>query len=81
MAGGRKETVSDREILQIFYESPDPFLSTKEVAAEIEFSNAGAIDRLYGLSEKSYLEYKKVGNSPAFWITESGEDYLTSNSE
>jgi predicted ArsR family transcriptional regulator len=76
MAGGRKETVSDDEILRLFVETPDPILSTAEVADELDFSKTGARDRLYQLVEEGLLEYKRVGNSPAFWLTTKGENLL-----
>jgi predicted ArsR family transcriptional regulator len=79
MAGGRKETVSDDEILRLFVETSDPILSTAEVADELGFSKTGARDRLYQLVEEGRLEYKRIGNSPAFWLTDSGEDLLDSN--
>jgi DNA-binding Lrp family transcriptional regulator len=55
---GRKETVSDREILQIFEDATDPFLSTSEVADGLDFSNEGARKRLYSLAEEGLLQYK-----------------------
>ena len=73
---GRKETVSDDEILQIFVESPDPFLVTSEIADQLGFSNTGARKRLYNLAEQDYLDYKKAGNSPAWWLTDAGRDRL-----
>lgn len=73
---GRKETVSDREILQIFEDTTDPFLSTSEVAEELDFSNEGARKRLYSLAENGFLNFKKVGNSPAWWISEAGYEFL-----
>jgi predicted ArsR family transcriptional regulator len=64
---GRKETVSDEEILRLFEESSDPFLTTSEVADELGFSNHGARKRLYRLAEEGELEFKRVGNAPAWW--------------
>lgn len=78
---GRKETVSDAEILRIFYRCSDPFLTTSEVAEQLEFSLEGARKRLYALEEDGYLEYKKVGNSPAFWLTEQGEHWMSTSTE
>lgn len=72
MPGGRKETVSDPEILQIFVEAEDPFLSTSEVADQLGFSNPGTLDRLEELFKQDYLRKKKVGNSYAWWVTETG---------
>ena len=74
---GRKETVSDAEILRNFKESDDPFLSTGEIADILDFTNSGARKRLYDLAEKGLLDYKRVGRSPAFWLTAEGEEILT----
>lgn len=78
MPGGRKETVSDQEILQIFVESDDPFLSTSEVADHLGFSNPGTLDRLEQLFKSDYLQRKKVGNSYAWWLTEPGREFALS---
>ncbi|GAA4978455.1 hypothetical protein QTL95_09345 [Rhizobium sp. S152] len=73
---GRKETVSDDEILRLFLESPDPFLVTNEIADQLGFSNTGARKRLYSLAEEGYIEFKKAGNSPAWWLTDAGREFL-----
>lgn len=73
---GRRDTVSDAEILRFFTESNDPFLSTVEVADFLGFSNEGARKRLYDLADEGYLDYKRVGRSPAWWLTEKGVEYL-----
>ncbi|WP_144049502.1 hypothetical protein [Halorubrum salipaludis] len=69
---GRKETVSDEEILSIFMESSDPFMTTAEIAEELDFTLTGARKRLYGLEENGLLNSKKAGNSPVWWISENG---------
>lgn len=73
---GRKETVSDAEILALFSESSDPFLSTSEIANDLDFSNEGARKRLYNLSEDGLLDFKRVGRSPAWWLTSEGRAKL-----
>ena len=67
---GRKETVSDREIISIFQRSPDPFLTTAEVAEELDFTLTGARKRLYSLENDGLLQSKKAGNSPVWWVSE-----------
>jgi len=67
---GRKNTVSDSEIVSIFEDSGDPVLTTSEVAEELGFSLAGARKRLYRLEEKGVLSKKKAGNSPVWWVSE-----------
>jgi len=71
---GRKETVSDEEILFIFSTQSDPFLTTSEVAEELDFTLTGARKRLYSLEESGYLKSKKAGNSPVWWLSDSGEE-------
>lgn len=73
---GRKETVSDYEILEIFEQGSDPFLTTREVAENLDFSLEGARKRLYSLADENMLYFKKVGNSPSFWLTNPGQTYL-----
>jgi len=65
---GRKETVSDEEILQLFEEASDPVLTTSEVADYLDFSKEGARKRLYNLADDGKLDYKKAGRNPVFWL-------------
>lgn len=64
---GRKPTVSDEEILEVFQQAADPVLTTKEVADEIGIGRRGAFDRLRKLGENGDLEIKKVGETGAVW--------------
>lgn len=77
MPGGRKETVSDSEILELFRESSDPVLSTAEIAEALEFTKSGARKRLYDLVDDGYIESKKIGNSPAYWLTPDGDEFVS----
>ena len=65
---GRKETVSDEEILDIFADQSDPVLTTSEIADELDFTLTGARKRLYKLEEEGYIKYKKAGNSQVWWV-------------
>lgn len=68
MAGpGRKPTVSDEEILEVFEQASDPVLTTKEVAEEIGIGRRGAFDRLRKLADDGSIEMKKVGETGAVW--------------
>ncbi|MFC4407974.1 hypothetical protein [Haloarchaeobius iranensis] len=78
---GRKETVSDSEILNFFAESDDPVLTTSEVADAFDFSNEGMRKRLYSLVDESALDYKKAGRSPVWWLTEAGRESLNEPEE
>ncbi|PHQ38026.1 hypothetical protein DJ69_13905 [Halorubrum persicum] len=73
---GRKETISDKEILIILRSATDPVLTTSEVAEETGFSLNGIRKRLYSLEEKGLVNEKKAGNSPVWWITEDGIDFI-----
>lgn len=69
---GREETVDDRDILRIFLGASDPFLFTGEVADELGFSNHGASKRLRQLVDDGYLNVKRSGRIPAWWLTDAG---------
>lgn len=73
---GRRETVSDEEILGFFQDTTDPVLGTAEVAEFLDFSNPGTHKRLKPLAQEGLLESKKIGNSIAWWITEEGKAHL-----
>jgi len=64
---GRKPTVSDGEILEIFTEASDPVLTTAEVTEEIDISQRGTFERLDSLAENGMLQMKKVGAQGAVW--------------
>lgn len=74
---GRKPTVTDREILEVFREVSDPALSTTEVADELGFSQPGTLKRLRSLEEEHLLGRKKIGNSNAWWLTDEGQEILS----
>lgn len=76
MAGGRKESVDDKEILRVFEQADDPILFTREVAEEIEFSSQGTLPRLRQLEDRGLLASKKGGKALVWWITEEGEEFL-----
>jgi len=64
---GRKPTISDDEILQVFTDTTDPVLTTNEVAEAIDMSRRGAFSRLDELASDSKLKRKKVGQTGAVW--------------
>jgi response regulator of citrate/malate metabolism len=64
---GRKPTVSNDEILDVFRQATDPVLTTTEVAEQIELSRRGAFDRLDQLADDDVIEMKKVGETGAVW--------------
>jgi hypothetical protein len=64
---GRKPTVSDDEILQVFLNSSDPVLTTSEVAEAINLGRRGTFDRLDQLADQGQLHHKEVGNAGMVW--------------
>ncbi|MFD2655332.1 hypothetical protein ACFSUP_04355 [Gracilibacillus thailandensis] len=68
--------MSDKDILQFFIDAEDPVLGTGDIADFLDFSNRGARERLYKLSDKGLVDYRKLGRVPAWWITERGRAYL-----
>lgn len=64
---GRKPTVSDNEILDIFRNSSDPVLTAPEIADHISISRRGILDRLRTLEENGTLRSKKVGERRTVW--------------
>lgn len=76
MTAGREVSVDDKEILEVFEESPDPFLFTGEVADGIDFSTRGTLNRLHELAEKGLIDTKRSGKVPGWWLTDRGRAYL-----
>jgi predicted ArsR family transcriptional regulator len=74
--GGRKPVVSDEQILSLFLDSPDPVMSAPELAEELPISKTGVYKRLRDLQERELLASKKIGQGRAWWITETGEEFL-----
>lgn len=64
---GRKPTVSDEEILDVFREATDPVLTTREVADQIEIGQRGTFDRLEKLEEQAVIHVKKIGGTGSVW--------------
>ena len=64
---GRRPEITDEEILAVFRSSPDPVLSTGEVASQFEITHRGVRDRLEKLEEQGILRSKKVGARAKIW--------------
>lgn len=64
---GRKPTITDSEILQVFYDHEDPVLTTSEVANEFDITHRGTYSRLVQLEEDGKVKRKKVGERGAVW--------------
>jgi len=64
---GRKPTVPDEDILQVFRDASEPVLTTNEVAEANDMSRRGAYSRLEDLAEKNEIKQKKIGQTGAVW--------------
>ena len=64
---GPKPRVTDEEILTIFRDADDPFLTASEVAAELPIKRRGVYDRLTRLEQEGILRSKKVGGRTTGW--------------
>lgn len=64
---GRKPTITDEEILEVFRNSPDPVLTASEVADQLPVERRGVLDRLKNLEDEGVLQAKKVGGRSKVW--------------
>jgi predicted ArsR family transcriptional regulator len=76
MGSGRAD-VSDDELLRIFALSPDPVLSSPEVAERLPISNQAVNKRLKKLQRNGILKSKKVGSAARiYWLSDDGRQQL-----
>jgi len=74
---GPDPSVSKREVLEFFVESPDPAFTAQELADEFDKTRQWADQRLKQLKDDGCLESKNPGGRARFyWITTTGEQYL-----
>lgn len=64
---GRKPTVTDEEILDVFTSASDPVLTTREVADELDLGRRGTLKRLKNLEEEGLLKSKKDSGRNTVW--------------
>lgn len=64
---GRKPTVSDEEILDLFRKSADPVLTASEIAEEIPLGRRAVFKRLRNLADQGVLESKETGSGGRVW--------------
>lgn len=67
---GRKPTVSDQEILEVFEDTDDPVLTASEIASELSIGDRGVFKRLQELEEKEFIKSKIAGNTRVWWLSE-----------
>jgi|AntDeeMetagen134_2_1112570.scaffolds.fasta_scaffold08017_1 DNA-binding Lrp family transcriptional regulator len=61
--------VSDEELLSVFRESENPFLTANDVAEEVSIGRRHVHDRLMRLAEDGELETRTVGaRARAWWL-------------
>lgn len=65
--GGRKPRVTDENLLDVFRSTPDPVLSTAEVADAVPIKRRGTLNRLQALEEDGELESKQIGGRNTVW--------------
>lgn len=64
---GRKPSITDDDIIAVFQNASDPFLTTREVVDQVSIGHRGTYDRLEKLANEDVLRMKKVGKSNAVW--------------
>jgi len=64
---GRKPTVEDDEILDVFRASVDPVLTATEVSEELPLGRRGVLKRLRTLEKEGVLRSKEVGSGSRIW--------------
>lgn len=79
--GGRPPETTDIEILEVFIQSDDLVLSTREVSEKIAYSQPGTYKRLRTLEEKDWLGSKMLGDVRAWWLTDKGRTQLNKEHE
>lgn len=65
---GRPPDVTNKEILEVFRQSADPFLFTSEVADDLPIGRDGARKRLQKLAEDGCLQKKQRGKVIIWWL-------------
>lgn len=67
---GPKPSVTDEELIQVFLDSDDPVLSTKEVTDQVPLARRSVYDRLSALRAGGQLQAKQIGGrNTVWWIT------------
>jgi hypothetical protein len=64
---GRKPTVEDVEILDVFRTSADPVLTATEVSEQLPLGRRGILKRLRALEDEGTLKSKEVGSGSRVW--------------
>jgi predicted transcriptional regulator len=74
---GRKPTISDERLLREIALSPDPVVTTTEVADRVGMTQQAIYQRFQGFEEKGWLRSKLVGaNARVWWLKDEGRQHL-----
>jgi predicted transcriptional regulator len=71
---GRKPTVDDRTLLIHIAVTPDPFVSTSELADFYGMSTQGMGQRLRDLEDRGLIRSKKAGSGNAWFLSRDGQE-------
>ncbi|MFC6723511.1 winged helix-turn-helix transcriptional regulator [Halobium palmae] len=66
-AGRYSERVSEQDILKIFDNAEEPFLTATEIADQLPISQSAVNYRLKEMREKGQLDSKKTGSRAVGW--------------
>jgi len=78
MVGATPE-ISDTELLREVYLSPDPIVTTSELADRTGYSRQAVNYRFQNLIEEGLLTSRDVGSrATVYWLTDAGERRLVS---
>jgi predicted ArsR family transcriptional regulator len=76
-AMGRDYNAEDEEILTAIALSPDPIVTTSELAGKLPYGQDGVRRRLKELQERGAVKSRKVGaRATVWWITTEGREQL-----
>ena len=65
---GRKETVSNDDVIEVALSISDPCFGTQEGAESLSIGNERTRQRLNGLVESGPMDSKKIGGSTVYWF-------------
>ena len=62
--------MSDKEILDLIREHPDPCVTAVELATLVDMTSTGILNRLDVLKDEGCVQKKKVGSRAVVWWIE-----------
>lgn len=74
---GRKPETPDGEILQQIALARTPFVTSTELAEDLEMTQQGVYSRLQSLEEEELVKSRKVGaRARVWWLTDAGREKM-----